>query len=212
MERSDSRLLPVAALNERRRRAVTLRLSGRKLKQVCALSELSKGVVIAAVQAYQEGGWDAVAVQEHRGPDKGTGCILDEQQQLAIRTLLHAHAPDQLDLPYALWSRPAVSALIERECGMALPVRTVGSYLQRWGFTAQRPLDKAYEQNPAAVQVWLNEQYPAIARRAKREGGEICWGDETGLRSDDVRGRSYAPRRAATRRWCVRATGESMST
>lgn len=194
MERSDSRLLPVAALNERRRRAVTLRLSGMKLKQVCALSELSKGVVIAAAQAYQRGGWEAVAVQEHRGPDKGAGCILDEQQQLAIRQLIHMHTPDQLNLPYALSSRPAVSALIEKEYGMTLPVRTVGSYLQRWGFTPQRPLDKAYEQNPAAVQAWLNEEYPAIVRRAKMEGGEIHWGDETGLRSDDVRERSYAPR------------------
>lgn len=182
MERSDSRLLPVAALNERRRRAVTLRLSGMKLKQVCALSELSKGVVIAAVQAYQRGGWDAVAVQAHRGPDKGAGCILDEQQQLAIRQLIHAHTPDRLDLPYALWSRPAVSALIEKEYGMTLPVRTVGSYLQRWGFTPQRPLDKAYEQNPAAVQAWLNEEYPAIARRAKMEGGEIHWRPNASIR------------------------------
>ena len=87
-----------------------------------------------------------------------------------------------------------MSALIKKEYGMTLPVRTVGSYLQRWGFTPQRPLDKAYEQNPVAVRAWLNEEYPAIARRAKLEGGEIHWGDETGLRSDDVRGRSYAPR------------------
>ncbi|HYD60425.1 MAG TPA: IS630 family transposase [Noviherbaspirillum sp.] len=194
MERSDSRLLPVAALNERRRRAVKLRLSGMKLKEVCALSELSKGVVIAAFQAYQRGGWDAVAVQEHRGPEKGTGCIFNEQQQRTIRGLIHAHTPDQLGLPYALWSRSAVSALIEKQYGMVLPVRTVGSYLQRWGFTPQRPLNKAYEQNPAAVQAWLNEEYPRIARRAKEEGGEIHWGDEAGLRSDDVRGRSYAPR------------------
>jgi transposase len=193
MERSDSRLLPVAALNERRRRAVTLRLSGMKLKQVCALSELSKGVVIAAVQAYHRGGWDAVAVQEHRGPEKGAGSILDEQQQQTIRSLIHAYAPDRLGLSYALWSRPAVAALIEKAYGMALPVRTVGGYLQRWGFTPQQPLNKAYEQNPAAVQAWLGEEYPAIARRAKVEGGEIYWGDETGLRSDDVRGRSYAP-------------------
>ena len=77
---------------------------------------------------------------------------------MAIRQLIHAHTPDQLDLPYALWSRPAVTALIEKEYDMALPVRTVGSYLQRWGFTPQRPLDKAYEQNPVAVQAWLNEE------------------------------------------------------
>lgn len=125
MERSDSRLLPVVALNERRRRAVKLRLSGMKLEQVCELSELSKGVVISAVRAYQHGGWDAVAVHEHRGLDWGTGCILDEQQQQTIRGLIHAHTPDQLGLPYALWSRAAVSALIEKEYDMALPVRTV---------------------------------------------------------------------------------------
>jgi len=70
----------------------------------------------------------------------------------------------------------------------------MGKYLARWGFTPQKPLKKAYEQSPAAVGKWLNETYPAIVRRAKQEGAEIHWGDETGLRSDDVRGRGYAPR------------------
>jgi transposase len=73
-------------------------------------------------------------------------------------------------------------------------VRTMGTYLARWGFTAQKPLRRAYEQDPAAVRRWLRQDYPAIAARAKAEGGTIFWGDETGLRSDDVRGRSYAPR------------------
>ena len=70
----------------------------------------------------------------------------------------------------------------------------MGTYLARWGFTAQKPLRRAYEQDPAAVRRWLRRDYPAIAARAKAEGGTIFWGDETGLRSDDVRGRSYAPR------------------
>jgi transposase len=55
-------------------------------------------------------------------------------------------------------------------------------------------LPKAYEQSPAAVGKWLGEQYPAIAKRARQEGAEIHWGDETGLRSDNVRGRGYAPK------------------
>jgi hypothetical protein len=80
-----------------------------------------------------------------------------------------------------------------------LAVRTMGTYLARWGFTAQKPLRRAYEQDPAAVRRWLRRDYPAIAARAKVEGGAIFWGDETGLRSDDVRGRSYAPR---GRRFC----------
>src|SRR3712207_9237446 len=70
----------------------------------------------------------------------------------------------------------------------------MGSYLARWGFTAQKPQRRAYEQDPAAVRRWLRRDYPAIVARAGRARGTIFWGDETWLRSDDVRGRSYAPR------------------
>ncbi len=97
-------------------------------------------------------------------------------------------------MPYALWSRTAVAQLIEQRFGICLAVRTTGLYLQRWGFTPQKPMKKAYEQSPAAVTKWLEEEYPVIAACAKVEGAEIHWGDETGLRSDDVRGRSCAPR------------------
>ena len=75
-----------------------------------------------------------------------------------------------------------------------MPIRTVGEYLKRWGFTPQKPLRRAYKQNPKAVKVWLDEQYPAIAKRAKKERAEIHWGDETGLCNDSYHGRSYAPR------------------
>jgi transposase len=102
--------------------------------------------------------------------------------------------PDQLKMPYALWTRTAVAQLIEQRFGVVLAVRTMGLYLKRWGFTPQKPMKKAYEQSPAAVRRWLQQDYPAIAARAKAEGAEIHWGDESGLRSDDVRGRSYAPK------------------
>jgi hypothetical protein len=58
----------------------------------------------------------------------------------------------------------------------------MGLYLERWGFTPQKPMKKAYEQSPAAVKKWHEEQYPVIAACAKVEGAEIHWGDETGLR------------------------------
>jgi transposase len=84
--------------------------------------------------------------------------------------------------------------LIQRQYGIRLAVRTTGTYLARWGFTAQKPLRRAYEQQPAAVRDWLRHEYPMIVARVRRARGVIFWGDETGLRADDVRGRSFAPR------------------
>ena len=64
---------------------------------------------------------------------------------------------------------PAVSELIEAVYGVRLTVRNMGKYLKRWGFTPQRPLKKAYEQNSAVVDKWVNEEYPQIAKAAKTE-------------------------------------------
>ena len=105
-----------------------------------------------------------------------------------------------------------MGALIARRCGVELAVRTVGKYLARWGFTAQKPIRRAWEQDPAAVRRWLRWDYPAIVARAKRARGAIFWGDETGLRSDDVRGRSYAPRgRTPLVRVCHKRAGLSLT-
>jgi len=120
--------------------------------------------------------------------------LLDAQQEATIRKLIADKTPDQLKMAYALWTRAAVAQLIEQRFGIRLPVRTMGLYLARWGFTPQKPMKKAYEQSPAAVKKWLDAEYPVIAARAKSEGAAIHWGDESGLRSDDVRGRSYAPK------------------
>lgn len=96
MERSDGRLLPVAALNERRRRAVVLYLNGMTLDEISVLCELSRNTVIDAARAYRKGGWEAVPVQAHRGPNKGDGCLLDAAQQAVIQTLIHDHTPEEL--------------------------------------------------------------------------------------------------------------------
>jgi transposase len=110
-----------------------------------------------------------------------------------VRTIREKN-PDQLRLPFALWTREAVRDLVERRFGVRLAIRTVGDYLRRWGFTPQKPVQRAYERNPAAVTRWLERDYPALRARAKREGAMILWGDEMGLRSDHARGRSYSPR------------------
>ena len=111
-----------------------------------------------------------------------------------MQRLICDKRPEQLKMDFALWNRGAISQLIEQECGISMPIRTVGHYLKRWGFTPQKPIRRAYEQHPEAVKQWLNEQYPDIAKRARTERGEIHWGDETGLVNTDVRGRGFAPK------------------
>ncbi|BBO72618.1 hypothetical protein DSCW_00350 [Desulfosarcina widdelii] len=74
-----------------------------------------------------------------------------------------------MKLPFALWTRIAVQQLIKQLWSVTMPVRTVGDYLKRWGFTPQKPLKKAYKQNPKAVKTWLDNECPEIAKRAKKE-------------------------------------------
>src|SRR5271157_1983921 len=193
MEKIDSRKLPESALNERRRRAVKMRESGVPVREVARQCELSTHTVVEAHKAYRQDGWKAVSI--HRaGRPVGSGRMMTAEQEKKIQQLIQDRTPDQLKLSYALWTRQAVSELVEAVYGVKLTVRNTGKYLKRWGFTPQRPLKKAYEQSPAAVARWVNEEYPKIASAAKTEGAEIHWGDETGLRSDDVRGRGYAPK------------------
>ncbi len=99
----------------------------------------------------------------------------------------------QLKLPFALWTREAVGALIERETRLRLLRSTLTSYLRSWGFTIQRPMKRATERSEPAVRAWRERGYPAIAARAK-EGCEVQWADETGLSNQANYGRSFAPK------------------
>ncbi|MDA8020782.1 MAG: IS630 family transposase [Thermoanaerobaculia bacterium] len=193
MRETDSRKLSIPALNDRRKQAVKLRLKGMKLEEIADIVGMSKGTIIAATKAYKEGGWPAVNVRR-RGRPTGDGRTLSAEQEASIRETICDRTPDQLKMPFALWTRVAVRQLIQQKLEIDMPIRTVGEYLKRWGFTPQKPIRTAYEQKPEAVKKWLDEDFPAIKERAKAEDAEIQWGDETGLRSDDVRGRGYAPK------------------
>jgi transposase len=102
--------------------------------------------------------------------------------------------PDQLSLPFALWTREAVQALLSRRFDVRVSVWTVGRYLRAWGLTPQKPVRRAYEQNPGAVREWLEQEYPAIRALARQYQAQIHWLDEMGLRSDHQAGRSYGRR------------------
>lgn len=120
--------------------------------------------------------------------------LLDDRQESAIQEMILDTMPDQLKLPYALWTRKAVKELIKREFDIDIALTTTGYYLRSWGYSPQKPKKKAYEQNPKAVQKWLDQEYPDIKEKAKQENAEIHWGDETGARNNGQHGRSYAPK------------------
>ncbi len=111
-----------------------------------------------------------------------------------IQKMILDRMPDQLKLPYSLWTRKAVKELVEREFGIVLAINTMGDYLRSWGYSPQKPKKKAYEQCSKKVQKWLDQEYPAIKERASLENAEIHWGDQTGVRNNSQHGRSYAPK------------------
>lgn len=183
---------------------------GMPVMQIVEHSGLSWYAVNAAIKRYAEAGASGLK-PEARGKKQGGGRVLSEAQEATVRQLICDKRPEQLKMEFALWSRAAVMQLIERECGIALSVRGVGNYLKRWGFTPQKPIKKAYEQRPEAVQAWLDKEYPAIEERAKLEKAEIHWGDETAVVNTDVRGRSYAPRGKTPVTYAVGGTRQKLS-
>ena len=193
MSEQDARKQSLAELHERRRQVIRLHRKGYGVMQIVDLTGLSWPAVRAALDLYDEGGMAALKPKS-RGREQGGGRTLTPAQEDHIRKLIIDKRPEQLKLEFALWTRAAVGELIERECGVKLCVRAVGNYLKRWSFTPQKPIARAYERRPEAIKKWLEEDYPAIAERAKAEDGEIHWGDETALVNTDVRGRSYAPK------------------
>jgi transposase len=115
-------------------------------------------------------------------------------QASQIRLLVKDKMPDQLKLPFGLWTREAVQQLILLRFGIELSRWQVGRYLKSWGYTPQKPISKAFEQNPKRVKEWLTQEYPAIKKRAAKENATIYFEDEVGMRSDHQAGKSYAPK------------------
>ena len=193
MERVDARKHSPEVQQQLRNQAIHLRKKGWKYGAISQAVGVNVSTVAKWCRAYGKGGDKAIRIQK-RGRKNGMKRTLSSDQEAEVRQAIRDRCPEQLKLPFALWTRRAVRQLVKRLFSIDMPIRTVGEYLKRWGYTPQKPLRRAYEQNPKAVQKWLDEEYPAIEAKAKREKAEIHGGDETGLRNDSQHGRSYAPR------------------
>lgn len=193
MDKEDARKLSAEALKQQRKQAIRLKKQGKTFTAIAEIIGVRRHTVSGWWKRYEDEGAKGLTPGK-RGRKAGSHRTLDSEQEKEIRRIICDKTPDQLKLTFALWTRQAVRELIHMKLAIKMPIRTVGEYLKRWGFTPQKPLKRAYEQRPAEVKRWLKDSYPDIAARAKREGAEIHWGDETGLRSDSQHGRSYAPK------------------
>jgi transposase len=193
MKKTDFRTLPDSTRGEFQKVAVRQHKAGHSARYIATTLGVHYNTARNWIKRYKEGGLKAIKPKK-RGVTSEQKRLLTPAQERAIRRKITDRMPDQLKLPYALWTRKSVKELIKREFGIDVAIRTMGDYLNRWGFTPQKPAKRAYEQNPAKVQEWLDVTYPQVKAKAKAEDAEIHWGDETGVKNDCQHGRSYAPR------------------
>jgi transposase len=190
MQVNDTRTLSPAAQEALRRRVVAALVGPQALNltQAARTFHVSRTSVHAWRAAYERDGEAGLSSGQPGRPPEPR---LTKAQTAKALGLIRGRCPDQLRLPFALWTREAVGQLLQERFGLEVSVWTVGRYLKAWGLTPQKPLRRAYEQDPVAVQRWLSVEYPALRERAKAEKALIHWGDEMGLRSDHQSGTSY---------------------
>src|SRR3954447_12365785 len=189
----DFRKLAPATQAELRRVAVAMVRAGRTRIEAAATVGVNRRFVGQWVKAAAQSG-EAALAGRRRGRRPGEQKVLSAAQEERLRYLIARGCPDRYGLSFALWTRQAVRALIARETRVWLTLPVVGRYLRAWGFTAQRPMRRATERRDEEIREWLESTYPAVVRRARAQGCEIQWADETGLSNQANYGRSFAPR------------------
>ena len=193
----DGRSLSEESLEMLRRQAHRLRLEDKRTwGEIASIVGVHLSTVMSWSRRFDIGSATARALEvssAQRGRRFGQHRTLELADEVRLREIVVGGAPSALGLPYGLWSRRAVHEAVKVKFGVDMPMRTVGEYLRRWGFTPQRPAKRAIAQQPAQVQQWLAVDYPAIAQRAKAEGALVHWADETAIRQDTAWVRGYAP-------------------
>lgn len=193
MDTTDAKRLSPEAQAELRKQIIRLRKKGVSNKETAEILGLSVSNCSRVWQKYQREGTKGISLKQ-RGRKTGEKRRLTPEQEKEIQGVIAVQTPEQLHFAFALWTREAIGQLIRRMYNIDLPLKSISNYLKRWGFTAQRPIHRAYEQDPVKVQKWMDEEYPRIQQKAREEGAEIYWGDETGIQNSAYRDKGFAPK------------------
>ncbi len=176
-----------------RKNIVRLLKKGKSNSEIADTLGVSERHVRSVKKAYSEGGIEAIKPKK-RGRRKGQNRILNSEQEKEIQQIIVDNTPDQLKLKECMWTRKNIAALIKQKYGIEIKFSTLGYYLERWGFSVQRPIKRAYKQDQSKIDEWLNKDFPGITKRAEDENAEIFFGDETNFQNTMNYLKGYAPK------------------
>src|ERR1700681_808147 len=185
----DGRTLDHATLETIRLMAVERVLEGEVASAVITSYGFNRTTIYKWLTAAAKPGVGLRALQARPAP--GRPRRLTPRQEQQVFRWINGKDPRQYGLDFGLWTRSVVSDLIERKFGIRLGLTAVGEMLAKLGLTPQKPLQRAYQRDPQAIEAWRHERYPAIARQAKASGGEVYFWDESGFRADSVHGKTW---------------------
>ncbi len=180
MAKRDARNLDHKTLEEIRIRAVEQVQSGESPEDVIRALGFSRSCIYTWLARYRAGGWGALKAKALLGrPIK-----INAQQMKWLYAAITQNNPLQYRFEFALWTRDMIQVLLREQFGLRLSLSSVGRLLRQLGLSCQRPLFRAFEQDPRRVEAWRRDEFPVIQALAKQEGAEMWFGDESGLRSD----------------------------
>src|SRR5271157_3912993 len=184
----DGRSLEHNTLAELRRMAIQRVVEdGAKPSDIASEYGFCRNYLYPWLKKFRDGGWEALAERIAEGPAPK----LSEKQRQQVKRWILGKDPRQYGFDFGLWSRRIVQALIQERMGVAVGLTAVGRLLAGLDITPQKPLRRAYERDPQAVRLWLEQTYPKLKRRARRLGARIFFLDEAGFQSDPPLGRTY---------------------
>lgn len=178
--KKDGRTLTHEVSEYIRKSAVKRVLSGEDASSVIASYGLNRTSIYRWLKAAKKGGEDALKASVHPGPP----CKLSMQQKQKVRSWICGKDPRQYGFDFGLWTRKIVATLVQEKFSINLGVTAVGRMLAQLEITPQKPLRRAYERDPEAVELWKKQTYPKLKKRAEAIGADIFFLDEAGIRSD----------------------------
>ena len=178
--------------------------AGEKPSAVMASYGLCRTTIYRWLRAERKGGEAALKARKATGRRP----TLTARQKEQVRRWICGKDPRQYHFDFGLWTRQIVAELIAQKFGIRLSLSTVGRVLAELEITPQKPLRRAYERDPKAVEQWIHQDYPALKKRAKKRGAEVFFLDEAGIQSDAPLQRTWGARGQTP---VVRTSGQRQS-